>query len=187
MASVVHTGTVSLHNGSVAIYVNDETGQVIALAMYEAIGVVIVAILKTNASTHIVGHTQTLYIERFVDLDRRKRQDAHCYATNLVVSHTHKVALPIFYGNDITLYRLTVNTLYGTRKHPWVKTTERVFLSGLEYKSACYHCSTLLLKEKFHNIIAIGIYEQTKEQEQAYGLSYLHKFVAGLATGHYLI
>lgn len=63
VAGKVHAGAVGLHDGGVPVYVDDESRQVVAFAMYEAVCVVLGAVFEPEALPHAVCGQQALPIE----------------------------------------------------------------------------------------------------------------------------
>ena len=129
----VHAGRVGLHHGRTVVYVDDQPRQVVALAVHQAVGVVVFAAGDADAASHVAGHSQASLPEVLVDgLVLSEGKDAHGDASYLEVAFGDKFFLR---GIDLyyfSFFRFAVQAGNGAREHPWVKTLERFFLARFQ-------------------------------------------------------
>ena len=128
----VHAGRVCLHDGGMVVHVDNQSGQVITLAVYQTVGVVLRIAQHAQGTAEVFGHLQAAYPERVVDGFLTEGQHTHGDAANLEMSAGNEFFLG---GVDIyyfTFFRLSFHAGDGAGKDPGMKTLERFFLSGFE-------------------------------------------------------
>ena len=119
-----------LHNGCVAIAVDDKTGKIVAFAMHKTEHIVVLTSNKTYGSTHIPRRLKTGYPEVGVNLNIAEREHSHGNAANLVVSVADKVALVVVNGHQVTFFYV-VHASNCPRENPGVESLERFLFASL--------------------------------------------------------
>ena len=84
-----------LHNGRLAIDIDDESWQTVAFAMDEAVDVAALAFGEVEGKAQGVGFAEACGPEGFVNRFALEGEHAHSDGTNLVVPNGQKVALGI--------------------------------------------------------------------------------------------
>ncbi len=87
----VHTHAVSLHDGSSTIAVDNESWQVISLAMHQSIGIVVRIVGDTHSQSHPIADSS------------RAHQNSSSISTSLERKHTHgdRTDLIMSYGDEV--------------------------------------------------------------------------------------
>ena len=131
MANEVHTNAVCLHDCGVAIAVDDETGEVVALAVHKAERIVVLSADESDSLTHLPSRLQAREPELAVYLDIAERQHAHCDRTDLIHADSDEVALRGEYAHDFAFFYAVFDLGYGSREYPGVKALEAFLLTFL--------------------------------------------------------
>ena len=131
MANEVHTNAVCLHDCGVAIAVDDETGEVVALAVHKAERVVVLTADESDSLAHLPSRLQAREPELAVYLDIAERQHAHCDRTYLIHADSDEVALRGEYAHDFAFFYAFFNLGYGSREYPRMKAFEAFLLTFL--------------------------------------------------------
>ena len=124
----MHTHAVCLHDGRLAVAVDDQSGQVVAFSVYESVGVVVGIVGNADADAHVESGLQAFVPERFVDGPFVEREHAHGDASDLVVSRGDVFSACGYHAYGLTFLNAVVAAGNGTRKHPWMKASEAFFL-----------------------------------------------------------
>ena len=127
----MHTHTVSLHHGSRTIAVDNETRQVISLAMHQSIGVVVWISGDTYRQTHLVSRLQSGAPEFVVDIHIAEREHSHGDGTDLIVTDGDEVASRSENPYGFTFLYIIVHALDSAGEYPWMESLERFFFSFL--------------------------------------------------------
>ncbi len=126
----VHADGMSLHDGSMAIDVDDESGKVVAFAMNETVGIVLRVVDQSDAATHINGCTKSATIEisiyRLVVESKYTDHDA----SDLEMSGTDIFAFRVSDLDDFALFRLAVVVVDGSGEYPRMETVEGFFFTS---------------------------------------------------------
>ena len=131
VAGKVHAGRVGLHHGRGAINVHHQAWQEVALAVHEAVGVVVLA-LQPQGLSHAVRVVEPLLVERLVDGRVVKGEHPHGNAPDLAVSVADEGAVVGIDGHQVALVDGIVGSGNGPREHPGMETLQGVFLAALE-------------------------------------------------------
>ena len=121
-----------LHDGGLAIDIDDESGQQVALAMHETVGVVLRIIGHADGNAHPKGRLQAGIPELVVDGHIVERQDAHGDGTGLIVAYGQKGTVAADDPDHLTVGEVAVSLLDGSREHPRMEAQETIFLSPFE-------------------------------------------------------
>ena len=132
VAAHVHANAVSLHHGCIAINVYHQSGQIVALAMNKTVGVVVGVACYAYGKPHFVSRGKSRLPVIAVDGNVGKRKYPHRNGTYLIVPHSNEIVLTVNHPYHIALGYAVVHSLYGSRKHPWMKAFQAFFLSLLE-------------------------------------------------------
>ena len=119
----VHANGVCLHHSSVAIDVNHQSRQVVALTMHETIGVVVLT-RHTDAVSHILGDGEFLLVKVLVNLLIVEGQHPDHDAANLEMSSGDVF---IFAGEDhhfLAFLGLFAHALDGSGENPGMETSQ---------------------------------------------------------------
>ena len=129
----VHAGRVGLHHGRASIHVDDEARQVVALAVHQAVGVVVFAAGYADAASHVARHGQASFPEVLVDgLVLSEGEHAHGNAPYLVVAFGDEFLFRRVDFHDLTFLGFAVDACDGAREHPGMKALERLFLARFQ-------------------------------------------------------
>ena len=93
LAAEMNAHAMSLHHGRQSIAVDDQSRQVVTLAMHQSVGIVLRVICNTQGQAHLKGRLQTRFPEIIVNLDIPKRKYTYRNGTYLIVSDSNKIAL----------------------------------------------------------------------------------------------
>ena len=93
VAVYVHAYAVCLHHSRLAVAVNNESRQVVALSVYQSVGVVFRVVGNADGKSHAQCLRQTLSPEIFIDVDVFKRQYSYSDASYLEVSYSDEVSV----------------------------------------------------------------------------------------------
>ena len=111
-----------LHDGCGPIDIDDESGDVVALSMHEAIGVVGGIIDNADGASHVECRLQLAIPEGIVDLDIVERQHSDADAANLVVSESDKLPRCVNNPDNLTFSYVGGETGYCAGEDPWMET-----------------------------------------------------------------
>jgi len=92
LAAHVHTHTVGLHHGGGTITVDDETRQIVALTVYESVGIVALVVGYAYGYTHLQRRSQAALPELGVNLDLTEGQHSDGDGTYLIVATGEEIA-----------------------------------------------------------------------------------------------
>ena len=117
----MHTYAVGLHDGCVAVDVDDEAGEVVALAVYKTVGVVVVARRDACALTEVVGGGDAAVPEGLVDGLVIEGEDAHGDAAHLHVTACDELMVVCVHCHHVALLGFALDALDGARENPGVE------------------------------------------------------------------
>lgn len=124
----VHAGRVCLHHGGMVVHVDNQSGQVIALTVYQTVGIVLRIAQHAQGTAEVFGHLQAAYPERVVDGFLTEGKHTHGDASNLEMSAGNEFFLG---GVDIyyfTFFRLSFHTGDGSGKtQGWKRLSDSSF------------------------------------------------------------
>jgi len=124
----VHADAVGLHDSRLAIHVDDQSGQRIALAVHESEGVVRGISGNADNQSHVQSRTQSAHPELAVDGFVLEREHPHGNAANLPMTDGDELALRGQHTHPLTFLRLSLDALHGTREHPGMEAAETFLL-----------------------------------------------------------
>ena len=130
--AVVHTDRVSLHDGRTVIDINNQTGQMVALAMYQAITVALRAIGQSDCLSHVQCRLQTAIPKAIINGNVLESQHANRDGTLLIVPHGNELTAGSHHPYHVAFLQPIVHVLDGTREHPRMKPAETFLLTSLE-------------------------------------------------------
>ncbi len=122
----VHTNAMSLHDSRLAVAIDDESRQVVALTMNQTEGRVGI---MADGYAHLQGRTKTLFPESIVDSYIRKREHTDGNGACLSMTNSDEIAVFRQHSDLFAFFNAIIGTLNGTREHPRMKTPKRLFLS----------------------------------------------------------
>ena len=131
-AADVHAYAMGLHDGSFAIAVDDQSRQVVALAMHKAIGVVVVAVGNAEAAPYLQSRGKPRLPKLMVDGDVAERQYPDRYGAYLVMAYGQERAVRSQHPYDVALGYSFITTQYGTREYPRMEPPERLLLASFQ-------------------------------------------------------
>ena len=138
ITAVVHTRTMGLYHSCFAINIHNQSGQEVAFAMHQPVGIIVGAVeAKRATQCQCLGESTCEKV--LIDYRVAKVEDTHRNATYLVMPHPYKAMVGTLYGYHIPLLYALGHGGNSARKHPRMKTVERLFLAA----SQCYHCSSV--------------------------------------------
>lgn len=150
VATDVHAHRVSLHDGRVAVDVNNEARQAVAFAMDETETVCLGVAGEADATTHIVGCLQTTVPEGGIDgFMLVEGEHAHGDTAYLYVAPRQEGAVRRHDTDQVALIRLAFDMVNGSAEHPWVKTAQRLFFSSLQYDGFVHNVSSMQPRLRF--------------------------------------
>ena len=120
-----------LHHSRVAIDVDDESGQVVALTMHQTVGVVVIA-HHADALAYILGDGEFLLVEMLVNLLMVEGQHPHHDAANLEVASGDILVLAGEHHHFLTLLRFLAHVVNGARENPRVETSQRLLFASFQ-------------------------------------------------------
>ena len=124
----VHTDGMGLHHRRLSIDINDQARKVIALTMYQTIGVILWVIGNTDGETHLQCRRQTGIPERMVDLNVRESQYTDSNRTLLIMSDSDEIALKSDDTYQLAFLNTIVHPLDSPGEHPRMETTQALIL-----------------------------------------------------------
>ncbi len=127
----VHTRGVCLYDGSVAVHVHYESGEEVALAVYETECRVVVA-LQAERAPQGVGFRQAAREKVVVYVCVGEIKHAHGDAAYLVVSYAYHSAVGGNYAHYGAFVYVAWHFGQGAGKHPWVQAVQRVFFAAAQ-------------------------------------------------------
>lgn len=142
----MHAYAMRLHNGGVAIDVNDESREGIALTMNESERVVVVS-FKIERLSQFISFGNAACPEGIVNVTRCERKDANGNGTNLVMSKTEKTTIEGTNLDDVALTRRVAHVLDGTRENPGMETKQRLFFAFMQRENDHETSDVLLASE----------------------------------------
>ncbi len=148
-ACSVHAHRVALHDCRAVVYVDDQPGEPVAFAVYEAVAVGLGRFDQTEGTAHVERHADAVLPPCGVDgLRLVEREDTHGDGADLVVSAGDEVAgmgahfdqgalrdFGLLLGRDV---------VYGTREDPGVAAQQGLFLTSAQMDLG-YHRSFCVL------------------------------------------
>ena len=161
-AADVHTDAVGLHDGCLAIAVDDQSGEVVALAVYEAVGRVdalaemfategsLLRAIDADGLAHLPGRGEAALPEVVVDGHIVEREDADGNGSHLDVAHAEETAVEAYHAHHVALFEPVVHAGNGTTKHPRMETAQRLLLAFLQIYRLI-HADLLRLFLQVHN------------------------------------
>ena len=102
-----------LHDGRLAIDIDDESRQQVALAMHKTVGVVIRIVGNADGLAHFQRRTEARGPEAGIDGYIAKRQHTDGNRTGLIVSDSDEITLTGDHTYDIALTDAVVGMLNG--------------------------------------------------------------------------
>ena len=121
-----------LHYGSLAIDIDDKSRHVVALAVYEAVCVVVRVIHDADGATHVEGRLEFAVPEVVVDLFIVEREHSHGYRPNLKMSDGYKFASGSHYSHNLSFINILRLMLYCPREHPRMESLQAFLLAFLQ-------------------------------------------------------
>ena len=95
MAVDMHAHAMRLHDGRLAIDVDDQSGQVVTLTMYQTIGVSLTGIGQSDGLTNGQGRRKAPFPEIIVNRFVIKSEHPHSNASHLPMSFTQETSLAV--------------------------------------------------------------------------------------------
>ena len=121
-----------LHDGCMVVEVDDKSGEIVALAMYEAACVVLLSVDETEGLTEVACHTEATYPELVIDFFFLECEYTDGYAAYLIVSGCYVLLVGSIDFDYLSFFGIAFHTGYGSGEHPWVETEEGFFFLGFE-------------------------------------------------------
>ena len=132
LALEMYAHAMSLHNGGRTIDVDDESRNIIALAMHETICVVGWIIDNTDGAAHKKCRLQLGIPKGIVDGDIVEREDSHCNGTYLIMTHGNEIASGGHDSYHLALVNIFWLMLDGAGKHPRMESLQTFLLAFLQ-------------------------------------------------------
>ena len=110
----VHTYAMRLHHSRLAVAVDHQSRQVVALTMYQAVGVVLRIVGDADADAHVERNLQPAFPESIINWHVAKRKHPDRDAPYLVVADGKELALGIIDSDDVALADSFVHALDGS-------------------------------------------------------------------------
>ena len=154
LATQVHTDGMGLHDSRLTINIDNQSRQVVTLAMYQTIRVVIGIVGNTNGLTHFQSRRKAGMPEFIVNPNVRERQHTHGNRAFLIVTHSDEIARISQYTHHITLIDTLVNLKDGTREYPRMKSPETLFLTPFKPNFFVHRLSLLSVRNRLSAPVA---------------------------------
>ena len=139
IAADVHADAVGLHDGRLAIDVNDQSRQQVALAVHQAVGVVLRIVGQADGQPHLQGGSEATAPERLVDGFVTKGEHPHGDGTHLIVTDSDEIAMTVDDTHHFAFADALVGLLDGPREHPGMEAEQTLLLAS--FKIDLSHCS----------------------------------------------
>ena len=127
----VHAHAMRLHNGCVAIAVDDKTGKIVAFAMHKTEHIVVLTSNKTYGGTHIPCRLKTGYPEVSVNLNIAEREHSHGNAANLIHTHGDEVTRRGHHSYNLALLYTIVDVSNCSGEDPRMEALKAFLLTFL--------------------------------------------------------
>ena len=127
----MHADAVCLHYRSRAIDVDDQTGQVVALAVNEAVDVITLPTGDSDSAAHIQGSGKAFLPECLVDALTFEGQDAYGNAAYLPMTNSKETSVGGKYLDDIAFlqWRTSLSMMDSAAEYPGMETPEAFLLT----------------------------------------------------------
>ena len=132
LAHQMHTNAMGLHDGCLAIDIDNQSRQVVALAVHQAVGVVLRVVGNADGTTHLKGRTKARLEEDIVNGHIVEGQYPDGDGALLIVAYGDEIARNGHYTNYFTLFYPLVHRLDGTGENPRMEPSEALFLTLAE-------------------------------------------------------
>ena len=132
IAKDVHSYRVGLHHGCIAIAVDDESRQVVALAMHQSERVVVGTAYESDGLAHLPCRSQARGPELSVNLNVAEREHTHGDATYLEHSDSNEIARGCDDTHKFAFLHAFVHIGYGSGEYPRMKALQTLFLAFLQ-------------------------------------------------------
>ena len=142
LSQMVHPHGMCLHHRRVAIYIDHEAGQTVALSVNEAIRVVVAAACQPEHPTHPTGRPYPFRPKRMINRHRLEREQTHGNASDLIVSDTEERPPGTVHFDQVAFTRFPFDMSNGTGENPRMKTQHRFLLLRLKVDFTVCHDSS---------------------------------------------
>ena len=114
LTAKVHADAMCLNHSGMVVDVDDKSGQMVALAVYQTIGVGERRVGQSDGLAHVQCRLQTRSPERPVNLHITERKDTDGNRAFLIVPYGNKVARRGDHTHHIALADILIDMLDGT-------------------------------------------------------------------------
>ena len=128
----VHTDRMRLHDGRLAVHVDDKTGQAVALAVDKAVNVVVATPHEAQRLAQAERLGQTLCPKRGIDCHIFEREHPYGNRADLVVSDGEENARLVEHPHGVAFDDARICPGYGAREYPRMKALQAVGFSAPE-------------------------------------------------------
>ena len=127
----MHADAVGLHDGGLAVAVDDEPGEVVALAVDKPVCIVVGIVGNADVEAHGQGGGEAFLPEFIVDGDVAEGQHAHGDGSYLIMANGDEIATCGDDTHDVAFGDAVVDMLNGSGEHPGMEALEALFLAFL--------------------------------------------------------
>ena len=118
-----------LHHSRVAIAIDNESRQIVALTMHPTIGSALRIVQQSYRLPHVQSRTQMRLPKSTVDGDVVERQHTHGYRTYLVHTNSYEFVIACEHTHEVAFCYIFIHLCNSSGKNPWMKTLKTVFLT----------------------------------------------------------
>ena len=129
----VHAHAVCLHDSSLAIHIYHQSGQQVALAMHQSVGIARLTVGQSDGLAHPKSLAQAFLPEGIVDRFLLKGEHPHGNASHLPVSLAEEIMLAVKHSHHIAFLGVALQIHHRAREYPGVKSLEALFLASSQY------------------------------------------------------
>ena len=132
MPADMHTHTMSLHDKGLTIAIDDQSWQVVTLAMHQPEGVVVSLANKSNSLSHLEGESEFFLPECQVDRLVVKREHPDSNRAHLEMADSDEIPLRGEYPYNVAIDGIVVIARYSARENPRMETEQALFFSPFQ-------------------------------------------------------
>ena len=121
-----------LHDRRLAIAVDDQPRQEVALAVHQTVGVVARHVSQTYGNAHLQSRPQPTLPEGFAHLLVVERKHTHGNGAHLIVTNGNEIAADGQHAHHFALADALIHMMNRTRENPRMKALETFLLTLLQ-------------------------------------------------------
>ena len=129
LTTEVHTYAMGLHDGSLSVDVNNQSGQKVTLTMHQTVSIVVWTVGQSDGLAYTECRREATGPEFVVDILIAERQHTDSYGPQLEMSYSDEIAMFVDNLDHLTFFDTLINMVDGSREHPWMKSEQTLLLT----------------------------------------------------------